>query len=159
MPFLKKVLSNQETQTGIQFLLPKNDEVLIMRGIANSVKLLLSFAIEETRAYSILEKMYYLSIKNNEVKSALIENKSTSIYTLYYLSFIFKYVSSGNIPIAFSALAPCFLLKKKQDPESENIKNEIKIFLNLVAEDQTVETKKIMQNVILNSIRIYSSIR
>ena len=158
MPFFETILSNQEIQNDIQFLLSKNEEVLIMKGIANSVRLLLSFAIEGTRAYSILEKMYYLSIKNNEVALALT-NKDNNASIKRYLNFILKYASSGNIPIALSALAPCFLLKDKQDVESENIKNEIKIFLNFLAEDQTVETKKIMQNVILNSIKIYSSIR
>ena len=161
MTFFETVLSNQEIQIDIRSLSSKDDERLIMTGIANSVKLLLSFAIEGTRAYSILEKMYYLALKNNEAAANLLNNNSdnASLDTLRYLSFIFKYVSAGNIPIAFSALAPCLLLKKNQDIESENIKNEIKLFLNLIAEDQKAETKEAMQSILINSIRIYSSIR
>ncbi|CAK6537519.1 MAG: hypothetical protein IRD7MM_03260 [Candidatus Midichloria mitochondrii] len=162
MPFFDKVISHTNIQTDANYLCPKSEEILIMKGIANSIKLLLSFAIEGTKAFTMLEKMHYFCLKElclyeNENDTEI--NNVASLGTLRYLSLVFKYVSSGNIPIAFSAVAPCFLLKKKYDNESENIKNEIKNFLDLIAEDQTLETKKNMENIILDSTRIYLSIK
>lgn len=133
----------------------KEENFVVMKNIGSSIELLLAFAIEGTMAFKMLYKMRTICF---ELAGDTIAN-DVSIEALRYLSFIFKYVSTGNIPMAFSAVAPFFLFDVSLAHKHLDIKKEIENFLNVMAEDQSAETRRNMEDVMLNSMKIYSTIR
>lgn len=137
-----------------------SEEIIITKKIANLINLLLFFAIEGTTVSCMLKKMYNLCVQSILKKNTTINyNSNLSINTLKYLNFTFKYISSGSVPMAFSAISPYFLFSKIFDnDESKDVKSDIKKLLNSMINDQTAENKKKIKHILSKSMLMHSLI-
>ena len=153
--FVEQILSSEEVMLTINTINHKPENMVVIKNIGNSIELLLNSAIKGTRAFKLLDQMRELCLEKSCNYDA---QKHTSTEAIRYVSFIYKYVSTGNIPMAFSAVAPWFLFDRGQGPHSRVVKKEVANFLNVIAEDQTMTIRKSMEEIMLNSIKIYASI-
>lgn len=159
MKFCDKIFLNKEIQ---QYQIDdylQQEKYVVMQCIADSINLLLSFAIPGTKVFTMLETMYKFSKGDKQVKEYCLSNPQLmSIEKIKYSSFIFNHVIKGNIPISLCAVAPCFLLQQSTDFDLQSFREELQDFLNKLSKDQARGVVKEMEETLLKSAKMYLSL-
>ena len=123
-------------------------DLKIKDDIRTALILLKCFAIPDTRAANIIDMMLKHCSSNHDIGYDVSDSVGKlDEHSVKLSNIIFEYAAMGNIPLALSAISPCFLLNKAK--YSAQFIKSIRDFINSCAKDQSLSSINKMEKAFL----------